>query len=256
MALYLIEQASVDADVVIIKFGRTVKISSLVNPHFSVETTDATPTLIDSPFAPINTLSDYNQISRTLRLFWDVQLTSGQEYLIRVHDLLDAVNEIIPEEKIKFTKIDDATPSTITSYQEPTYQEIIIEDKSVRVDAYSTVQILAKNPNFYIVSLDPENGDFYIDNSYNNGRVKIEFNARPATNFLNTRYFRAQRKKIQSKPGRWEDLEARVSMHSWKPEVYVDFPSLSATPSYYQEDMNYFETAYKYRVIISKDIGI
>lgn len=256
MALYLIESASVDADVVVIKFGRTVKISSIINPNFTVETTDATPLQVASPFAPINTITDYNQISRTLRLFWDVQLTSGQEYIIRVANLLDAINETIPEEKIKFTKLDDATPSTLVSYQEPDYEEILIEDKSIRTDAFSTVQILAKNPNFYITSVDPANGDFYLDNDYSNGRVTIQFNARPASNFLTSKYFKAQRKKIQRTPSRWETIEVEVSMHSWKPEVYVDFPSLDATPSYGTAGSEYYESGYKYRIIASKDIGI
>lgn len=256
MALYLIEHATVDADVVVIKFGRTVKISSLINSNFVVETTDATPTIVSSPFLAINTITDYNQISRTLRLFWDVQLTTDQEYVIKVSNLLDAVNEIIPTEQIKFTKTSDATPSTITSFNEPVYEEILIEDKSVRSDAFSTVQILAKNPNFYVSSVDPSNGDFYLDNSYNNGRVTIEFNARPASNFLNTRYFKAQRKAIKSAPGRWESIDANISMHSWKPEVYVDFPSDDATPVFYPNDGIYYSTGYKYRIILSKDIGI
>jgi hypothetical protein len=256
VALHLIEHAYVDTDAVVIKFGRTVKISSLVNPNFTVQTTDATPVVIDSPFLAINTITDFNQISRTLRLFWDVQLTSGQEYIIRVRNLLDAVNEPIAEEYIKFTKSDDATPSTIVSYEEPVYEEILIEDKSVRSDAFSTVQILAKNPNFYIVSVDPNNGDFYLDNSYNNGRVTIEFNARPASNFLNTRYFKAQRKAIKSSPGRWESIDANISMHSWKPEVYIDYPSDDATPVYHPNDGTYFKTGYKYRIVLSKDIGI
>ena len=256
MALYLIEHATVDADVVVIKFARTVKISSLINSNFIVETTDATPTIVESPFLGINTITDYNQISRTLRLFWDVQLTTDQEYVIKVSNLLDAVNETIPTEQIKFTKTSDATPSTITSFNEPVYEEILIEDKSVRSDAFSTVQILAKNPNFYVVSVDPSNGDFYLDNSYNNGRVAIEFNARPASNFLNGKYFKAQRKQIKSAPGRWENVDANISMHSWRPEVYVDFPSNDATPIFYPTDGTYFETGYKYRIILSKDIGI
>ena len=257
MALYLIEHATVDADVVVIKFGRTVKISSLINPNFTVETNEATPVSVSSPFQAINTITDYNQISRTLRLFWDQQLISGKEYKITVSNILDAVNEVIGEESIIFTKKDDATPSTIiTSFQEPQYEEILIEDKSVRTDAFSTVQILAKNPNFYIASVDPSNGDFYLDNSYNNGRTTITFNARPASNFLNTNYFKVQRKKIQRVPSRWESVEATVSMHAWKPEVYVDFPSNDATPVFYPNDGTYFETGYKYRVILSKDIGI
>ena len=256
MALYLIEHASVDSEVVIIKFGRTVKISSLINPNFTVETTDATPVVVESPFVPINTITDYNQISRTLRLFWDVQLQQNKEYIISVQNLLDAVSETIPTEKIKFLKSTDATPSTITSYEEPVYQEVLIEDKSIRADAFSSVQILAKNPNFYIKSVDPTNGDFYLDNAYNQGRVTIEFSARPASNFLNTRYFKVQRKKIQIAPSRWENISANVSMHSWKPEVYVDFPSMEATPSYNTIGPDYFETGYKYRIIVSKDIGI
>ena len=59
-----------------------------------------------------------------------------------------------------------------------------------------------------------------------------------------------QRKKIQKSPSRWESVETRVLMHSWKPEVYVDFPSLDATPSYYSDNKDYFETGYKYRIII------
>lgn len=256
MALYLIESASVDTDVVILKFGRTVKISSLINPNFIVQTTDATPAIVQDPFTAINTITDYNQISRTLRLFWNVNLNAGQEYLIRIVNLVDAVNDIIPEEQIKFTKTDDATPSTITSFIEPDYEEILIEDKSVRTDAFSTVQILAKNPNFYVADVDPSNGDFYLDNSYNNGRVRIEFNARPASNFLNNKYFKAQKKKIQRSPSRWESIDANISMHSWKPVVYVDFPSTDATPVYNTEDKTYFESGYKYRIILSKDIGI
>jgi hypothetical protein len=256
VALYLIEHATITADAVIIKFGRTVKISSLVNPNFTVQTTDTVPVPVPSPFAPINTITDYNQISRTLRLFWDVQLVSGQEYLIKVSNLFDAVNEVIAEEQIKFTKLDDATPSSIVSFKEPDYGEILIEDKSVRIDAFSTVQILAKNPNFYITSVQPVNGDFYIDNSFNMGRVIVTFSSRPATNFLNNYYFKAQKKKIQRQPSRWESVNCQISMHSWRPEVYIDFPSNDATPVFYSDEKEYFETGYKYRIILSKDIGI
>jgi hypothetical protein len=47
-----------------------------------------------------------------------------------------------------------------------------------------------------------------------------------------------------------------VSTHSWRAEVYIDFPSLDATPSYFTADKDYFEQGYKYRIKISKDIGI
>lgn len=256
MSLPLIEYAIVDNNMVVIRFGKTIKISSLTNANFVVQTTDATPSSLAHPFLQINTIADYNQISRTLKLYWDAVRQSGKEYKIRLINFLDAANESITEEQIVFTQAESATPSDFNSYTVPLVQELLIEDHSVRTDAFTTVQILAKNPRFYITSIDPQNGEFYLDNAYNNGRVIISFSSRPASNFLNNSYFKVQRKKIQSHPIRWENLSANVSMHSWKAEVYIDFPSLDATPSYYSDGSDYFETGYKYRIIVSKDIGI
>lgn len=257
MPLNLIDYASVGIDKVKIKFGRTIKISSLTNDKFVVQTTDATPTAVTDPFKPINSLSDYNTISRTLTLYWNKVLTSGQEYYIRAVGLLDAANEVVAEEKIVFTKIDQATPSGFSLTTVPTIEEILVEDNSIITEAYTSYQIIAKNPDFYIVSFDPNNGDFYLNNDYNNGRVTITFSSRPATNFLSNRFFKVQRKKIQKAPSRWENISTKVLLHSWKPEVYIDFPSLDdATPSYFTEGKDYFEKNYKYRVIISKEVGI
>lgn len=256
MALNLLDYAQVDTNTVVIKFGRTIKISSLKNENFVVQTTAATPTIINNPFLPINTISDYNQISRTLTLYWDELLQPNTEYVIRVINFLDAANELIAEEQVVFLRTDDATPAAFSSIKVPDIQEVYIEDHSIKSDAYTSVQIIAKNPNFYVVSVDPIAGDFYLDNSYNNGRVIITFSSRPASNFLNNTYFKAQRKKIQRTPSRWENINSRISMHSWKPEIYIDFPSDDATPVFYTDDKLYFESGYKYRVIISKDVGI
>lgn len=256
MALNLLDYAQVDINTVVIKFGRTIKISSLKNENFIVQTTAATPTVVGNPFMPINTITDFNQISRTLTLYWDAPLQANTEYVIRVVNFLDAANELIAEEQVCFLRGDDATPASFSSIRVPDIQEVYIEDHSVRTDAYTSVQIIAKNPNFYISAVNPISGDFYLDNSYNNGRVVISFNSRPASNFLNNIYFKAQRKKIQRTPSRWENITARISMHSWKPEVYVDFPSDDATPVYYADDKSYFESGYKYRIIVSKDVGI
>lgn len=256
MALNLIEYAEVTLNTAIIKFGRTIKISSLKNENFVVQTTAATPSNVVGPFLSINTITDYNQVSRTLTLYWDTVLQSQTEYVIRLINFLDAANELISEEQIVFTTTEAATPSSFSSIRVPEIQEVYIEDHSIRADAYTSVQIIAKNPNFYIRSVDPSNGDFYLDNSYNNGRVIITFSSRPASNFLNNFYFKAQRKKIQRSPSRWETVASNVSMHSWKPEVYVDFPSTDATPVYNEEDAVYFESGYKYRIILSKDIGV
>lgn len=257
MPLNLIDYASVGVDKVKIKFGRTIKISSITNDKFIVQTSDATPTLVSNPFKEINSLADYNTISRTLTLYWNKVLTSGQEYYVRVVGLLDSANEVVAEEYIIFTKQDAATPSGFSTSVVPEIEEILVEDNSILTEAYSSYQIIAKNPEFYIDSVDPKNGSFYIENDNNDGRVTITFNARPASNFLSNRYFKAQRKKIQKSPSRWENVETEIQMHSWKPEVYIDFPSLGdATPSYYTENKDYFEKGYKYRITVSRDVGI
>ena len=257
MALYLIDSATVSVNTVNIKFGRTVKIASLVNANFTVVTDAATPVQVSSPFRTINTITDYNQISRTITLYWDVVLSSNTNYIIKVNNLVDSSGVSIPEERISFTsQTNAATPSILQESQATVLNEVLIEDKSIRADIETGYQILAKNPNFYIESVNPSNGDFYLSNSENNGRVTISFSSRPASNFLTNKYFKAQRKKIQKIPSRWETLSAEISMHSWKPDVYVDFPSDDATPVFYTDDKTYFESGYKYRVIVSGEVGI
>lgn len=256
MALNLLDHAQVDLNTVVLKFGRTIKISSLVNDNFIVQTNAATPVAVGNPFQTINTITDYNQISRTLTLYWSATLQPNTDYVIRLVGFLDAANELIAEEQVLFTKTDDATPAAFSSIRVPDIQEIYIEDHSIKQEAYTSYQIIAKNPNFYIKSVDPNNGDFYIDNDYSNGRVTVVFSSRPASNFLNNSFFKTQRKKIQVAPARWENVTTQISMHSWKPEVYIDFPSTDATPVYNTAGAEYFVSGYKYRIVVSKDIGI
>ena len=255
MALFLIDQAQVNIYSVSIKFGRTIKISSLNNENFKLYKDTATPTLVSAPFVLIDTIKDYNQISRIITLYWRASLDNNQDYYIDVVNLIDSSGVIVGSEKVKFTYKTSSTPST-QPFQAPELVPILIEDKSIKKDVDISYQILAKNPKFYIDSIDPVNGDFYLDNSYGNGRVIVTFNERPASNFLSNKYFKAQRKKIQKSPSRWESVETRVLMHSWKPEVYIDFPSNDATPVYNEEGKIYYETGYKYRIIVSKDVGI
>jgi len=75
---------AIDVNMVVIKFGKTIKISSLKNENFIVQTNSATPSVVSNPFADIQTLVDYNQISRTLRLYWDDQVVTMQ---LRPHSL-------------------------------------------------------------------------------------------------------------------------------------------------------------------------
>lgn len=256
MALFLINQAKVSAYSVSIKFGRTVKISSLKNENFEVYTDSATPVKVTVPFDAINTIKDYNQISRIISLYWKATLVDGQPYCIEVKNIIDSAGLIVPTEKIKFTYVSSATPSD-KEYTDPGITPVLIEDKSVRTEVDINYNVIAVNPLFYIDSTDPPDGDFYLSNDYNDGRVTVIFNTRPASNFLNNQYFLCQRKKIQKAPSRWEKVSTFISLHSWRPEVLIDFPSLDeATPSYFVDGKNYFEKGYKYRIQISKDIGI
>lgn len=256
MALYLIDNAVVAVNTVVIKFGRTIKISSLLNQNFIVQTDEATPSVVSNPFKTIDTLVDYNQISRTLTLYWNTILLSDQSYVIRVANLIDSSGFAVAEEQISFiTASESATPSSLDSVGGTIVNEVLIEDKSIRADIETGYQIIARNPEFYIESVNPTNGEYFVDDSETNGRVVIVFNTRPASNFIGSSYFKAQRKKIQKTPSRWESVSALVSMHSWKSEVYVDFPSDDATPVFNTDNKNYFESGYKYRVIVSSEVG-
>jgi hypothetical protein len=255
VALFLIDQAKVSAYSASIKFGRTIKISSLKNENFKVYTDAATPAQVTAPFEIINTIKDYNQISRIISLYWKANLVDGQSYFIRIENIVDSAGSIVSYETVKFTYVSSATPSD-KEFVDPGMVPVLIEDKSVRTEADISYNIIAKNPLFYIDSIDPVDGDFYLSNDYNYGRVTVTFNEKPASNFLNNRYFLCQRKRIQKGPSRWENVTASVSTHSWRAEVYIDFPSLDATPSYFTPDKDYFEQGYKYRIKISKDIGI
>ncbi len=114
MALYLVDQASVGCYSVSIKFGRTVKITSLKNENFGLITAGATPTEVSAPFQIINTIKDYNQISRVLTLYWrTTELVENTEYCIVVENLVDASGNIVATEEIEFKWSGcGATPNT------------------------------------------------------------------------------------------------------------------------------------------------
>jgi hypothetical protein len=256
VALPLIDSFIVDSNTVRIKFGRTLQIATIINDNFKVFLNNATPLEVVNPFRSISLISDYNQVSKVLTLFWQKVLTPESEYVIEIKNLKDAAGSLIGDESIFFTtSIDSATPSILAQPSPILPEGVLIVDKSVRTDIETSYQIIAKNPDFFIQKTHPENGDFFIQRSENNGRVVIVFNQRPAGNFLSNRYFKGQRKKIQTLPSRWEDVPVRVSLHSWKPEVYVDFPSLESS-GYFVENEDYFESGYKYRIVISERIGI
>lgn len=258
MALNLVEAYTVSVNQVKIKFARTVKIASIIDSNFRVFTDAATAVEVGSPFVDINILTDYNQISRTLTLKWDQILAENTDYVIIISNLVDATGVSIPAESIYFTSpVLAATPSYVTQQATGTViEEILIEDYSIKPDIETSYQIIAKNPEFFIISTYPEIGNFYLEPDENLGRVVVEFNQNPAANFLTNRFFKVQRKKVQKIHSRWETLEAKISTSTARKEVYVDLPSTDATPSYFSEDKIYYEPGYKYRIIVSKEVGV
>ena len=255
MSLPLIDNYSVTFERLSVKFGRSIRVDSIDSANISVFTDSATPTVFDNPFRQIEVIRDYNQVTKVLTLYWTRALFPDTEYIVSFSNFRDPLNRLIPTESITFTtEAETATPSFVAP-QPPMPQEVMVVDRSVRTDILTSYQIIAKNPDFYVKETVPSNGDFYLDNSENKGRVIIRFNQRPAGNFLSNRYFKAQRKKIQVSPSRWEIVPVRVSIHSWKSEVYVDFPSLEGN-SYYEDGQTYYESGYKYRIILSEKIGV
>lgn len=239
-----------------IKFVRSVQISSLLDENFVLTKTSDPSSPISSPFRDINTLIHYNSISRSLTLFWNVVLDPNTEYTVTINNLKDGAGLSISSDSFSFTTPEtSATPSSLVATG-TVIEEVLITDKSVKVDFDTGYQIIAKNPEFYIKEVQPTNGAFYIDNGENDGRMIISFNQRPASNYLSSKYFKVQRKKMQRAPSRWENVTTQISMHSWKPDVYIDFPSDDSTPVYYIDDKTYFQTGYKYRVIVSSEVGV
>lgn len=239
-----------------IKFIRSVQVTSLLDENFVLTKTSDPSSPISSPFRDINTLVHYNSISRVLTLFWNVVLDGNTEYTVTISNLKDGGGLTIPSDSFSFTTPESsATPSSLVSTG-TVIEEVLIQDKSVKVDFETGYQIIAKNPEFYIKEVSPTNGAFYINNGENDGRVILTFNQRPASNFLTSKYFKAQRKKMQRAPSRWENVSTQISMHSWKPDVFVDFPSDDSTPVYYEDGKTYFETGYKYRIIVSSEVGV
>lgn len=235
-------------DWVSIKFPQSVSTAYLTNEHFRLFLNVSTPVEIVDPFNPINVISDYDSISRILTLHFRVQLTPDTSYLLTVTGLNDPAGRVLLDEEYYFTSTHFPQPSPLIPIPEPTY----VIDHSVVPDAFS-VDPIHTSSGFYIASIEPE--DPFVDNDFNNGRVTVKFSIPPNGNFVNSRYFKAQRKSLIRGFSRWESVTIRVSLDGERPWVYVDFPSTDATPSYYISGKTYFETGFKYRLKISKDIG-
>lgn len=250
---HLIEEITVGDTTLKVKFLKTLKTSAITNANFQLFENAATP--VSTPFKAIDIASDYNSINRVLILTFTQTLKPLTSYTFKATGLKDAAGTTIANEECTFTTDNDTAPALPIAEPEPTPVEI--EDHSIKADAFTSAEtIYAPNPDFYIDSSDPLQDEGIITTGYNNGRVTIKFSQYPSNTFLNSTYFKAQRKKIQRDFTRWESVSVVISTHPTKPWVYIDFPSTDATPLYNTAGKEYFSLGYKYRVKISKDVAI
>jgi hypothetical protein len=245
----LIQETTITPTFVLIKFLKTLKISEITNDKFTVTNTD-TDSVVTNPFNDIHTTTDYDSIGRELSLYWKPSvLSAATHYRIDISGLYDSASSLIDDAAITFT-----TGSDIT--QDPDDLQIVdtpveIEDNSVRSDGFDNFLIVNGNTDFYISSVDPETGEYYLETDYNDGRVTITFSDTPDTDSFS--FIKIQRKKIQRAPIRWENLTTEISTSG--NEVYIDFPSLDATPLYFTSGSDYFEEGYRYRIKIGKAVA-
>lgn len=245
-----IQSAIVTDTQIAIKFSKTIMTSTLVDDSFALYLDSVTP--VSTPFESIDVLKDYNSISRLLVLTFKAVLSASSDYQLRISGLKDASGTVLLDETYDFTTGSTAPSSTLP----PTPDVVEIVDKSIRSNAFTSETVFVSNPDFYIVESDPENFDLFLDAGYNSGRISITFSVAPDDSFISPTYFKAQRKLISKEPGRWEKVSAIVSIDSNDPIVYIDFPSDDATPVYTQPGKSYFTPGYKYRIRISKDVGV
>lgn len=238
---------------VTLKFDATVKLTSITLDKFSLFIAAATPPEVTDPFRPIVLIDDYDTISRLLRLYYNNPLEASTTYTFYADGLIDVAGLDLPSASYSFTTGTSPAPTLPAIPVEP---PVVIEDHSIRSDAFTAEVIFAANPDFYITETDPEINELMVDPGRNAGRVTVKFSVRPAAHFANAAYFKAQKKTIQRAPTRWLTIDAQYSLDSTRPWVYVDFPSNDATPVYGVAGQTYFEPGTKYRIRISKDVGI
>jgi hypothetical protein len=235
-----------------LKFQQTVKVSTLTNTNITLYEGTATP--VATPFETIDVSKHYNSISRTLVLYYKASIHQDTTYTVQVANLLNAAGQTIPTDTWCFqTDPNDDAIDDLDSI-DPAPIEVI--DHSIQSTAFiQSETIVVSNPDFYITATDPENYELYLEPDENNGRIIIKFSMAPDAIFLSKSYFRAQKKKVQRLPSRWADVDVRISLDSSRPWVYVDFPSLDATPVYATAGTSYFEAGFKYRIRIRKEVG-
>lgn len=260
----IIQWYRVTTDYVEIKFNTLLNTSRITNDKFVVtDTTPATPLIITDPFKDISVTRDYSSISRILYLWWNFDLSVSSTYEISISGLLELDGSTPALELITFAT--DATLPVNEGISEPPERDPVdVEDYSIKSisDFILPLTVTADADHLTIIKVVPESDiAHYLQATENEGKIEIWFNQAPAANFISTEYFKVQRKLVTKAMSRWESIAAKVTADSSKAIVYIYLPSLDATPVYgYQVDKDdlaeYFETGYKYRVIVSQDVAL
>lgn len=256
-------------DFVLIKFDDPILASTLVNASFTLTKDDATPVAsVASPFKAINLTKDFLSISRTLYLWWNVSLQGGSTYSLHIANLKHAVTqEILPSDVYTF---DTALPIVPSDIERPSRDPVDVEDYSIKTPPVietssgpgGTPTLPGDEDTLSIVSITPTPAEaYYLEGSDYEGRIVVEFNQKPAANFINSSDFRLQRRLVTSGIAKWDNVDTVVATDSENPRVNIYLPSDDATPVYsfmVSDDDNYvfWEPGYEYRLIVSKNVGV
>lgn len=257
MPLNIIQNVTVTTASIAVKFSITVDIDTLINDNFTLVLDGATPSPVSDPFETISILRDYDSISRILTLYLKSELSPVTDYELTISGLKTPFQEVIATAVYSFTTCEDTTVNPAD--QIPEAPEVVIEDSSIRdigaVDLLTAVTV-SDATELQVMSIDPDSESaYFLDPSYNEGRIEIVFNTILAANFVSTDYFKVQRKPVGRGMSRWEDVSVIVTSDSTSGIVIIYLPSTDATPVYGEPDMTYWEAGYKYRLRISGSIG-
>lgn len=246
----------VTTEAVEIKFEDTLDASSIENSSFTL-TNDTLSTIVTNPFQTINVIRDFYSISRTLVLYWDIDLETETDYTISVS--LIAVDGSPVTGAISFTTGSSfsATPST-EALTPPDRDPVDVEDYSIKnISSFVTTLPSDDETSITALILSPiADIAYYMASSDTEGRIDIKFNQIPAANFISSDYFKVQKKLVSRQLSRWETVDALITADTVNNYVYIYLPSTDEIPVYGEADKEYWEAGYKYRVVILAGIGI
>lgn len=246
-----------------IKFKLTPKTSTLTNESFSLYSYVGTPaepvenmeyadlvnhTEVPEAFESIILHQHYNSVARSLTLFFkeDLTLDSGW-YILGIDGVDQASGTAFDPEAIIFS-YNQGTVSDPPAGTTPT--EFTIIDKSIKKQAFLSTQFTGgfdPGDAFRIVESTPAPFEIFVAEDHNNGVIEVEFSETPAASLITLQNFKVQQKDM-TRVGRWMTLEGTlVELDAAQPIVRVQLPEF--------EENVYFRQGYKYRLIVSKNVG-